>query len=220
MSNFISFRFTDFLVHEVDLDSQVVHIKSLAMPESGKKDKTLETADQLLPSVSEPIAAVDEGRSNEEQSGATSTNVGDTVMDNSLSATERNIQNHSGTGEVKEEEPASHEPWPERFNTVLKPFLSDDIINRIKKMFLEGPEPPRVSDRGWEQRTDRSTDDIEMKDVADAQAAQGELQLPSGNEKTAKRDRDSGRRGRGGRGQKRAGGGIEDERKVLSDVSL
>ena len=32
-------RFTDFLVYEVDLDGNVVHIKSLEMPESSKKTK-------------------------------------------------------------------------------------------------------------------------------------------------------------------------------------
>ncbi|KAF5390713.1 hypothetical protein D9757_002685 [Collybiopsis confluens] len=33
-------RFTDFLVNEVDLDGNVLHLKSLAMPESTKKDDT------------------------------------------------------------------------------------------------------------------------------------------------------------------------------------
>ncbi|KIJ99367.1 hypothetical protein K443DRAFT_133079 [Laccaria amethystina LaAM-08-1] len=40
-------------------------------------------------------------------------------------------------------------PWPEHFTAELSPFLSEGAILQIKQMYLEGPEPPRVSDSGW-----------------------------------------------------------------------
>lgn len=36
-----AYRFTDFLVYEVDLDGKVIHLKSLEKPESPKKDEPI-----------------------------------------------------------------------------------------------------------------------------------------------------------------------------------
>src|SRR6202021_114778 len=56
------------------------------------------------------------------------------------------------------------ELWPERFDAILQPFLSQDAILELKKMYLEGPEPPRQSDKGWTGRQSttmgNSQDDI------------------------------------------------------------
>ncbi|KAJ3869447.1 pseudouridine synthase [Lentinula novae-zelandiae] len=47
-------RFTDFLVNEVDLDGNVIHLKSLAMPESSKKNPAERANAAPTSSTSEP----------------------------------------------------------------------------------------------------------------------------------------------------------------------
>lgn len=112
------------------------------------------------------------------------------------------------------------EPWPERFTAVLAPFLSEEVISQVKNLYLEGPEPPFVSDGGWGGRKAKVAD----TDIGEGSSA---LQSPAQElepEKTerSKRGRDRGRGGRSGRGGRggRTGrpGEREDHRKILSDV--
>ncbi|KIM90914.1 hypothetical protein PILCRDRAFT_58687 [Piloderma croceum F 1598] len=103
ISGIIKQRFTDFLVYEVDLDYNVIHIKSLDMP---KKEKTT-----TVPSIT--------------------------------------VETPREKGKSKEKKLEPDEPWPDRFTVALAPFLPEDAVAQVKAMFLEGPEPPRVSDSGW-----------------------------------------------------------------------
>lgn len=110
------------------------------------------------------------------------------------------------------------EPWPEHFDTSLKPFLSEDVIARVKNLFLEGPEPPLVSDSGWAGRAAK----VAAQDNGDDAAPEPPAEEPA--QGRGKKGRDRGGRGgrgaRGGRGGGRGGrpGMREDHRKVLSDV--
>ncbi|KAG1755584.1 tRNA pseudouridine synthase D [Suillus lakei] len=150
ISGIIKQRFTDFLVFEVNQDHQVIHLKSLDMPESSSKKGKADT------------------------------------------------------------------PWNDRFTDKLTPYLSEASINQLKMMFLEGREPPRLTDSGWGGRVTKTTEDEEV-DV-------------SQSEDTGKRGKNRGGRGgrgdrgdrggRGGRGRGRGGrqgGEREDNRKVLSE---
>lgn len=106
-------------------------------------------------------------------------------------------------------------PWPERFNTTLKALLSEPVIEELKKMYLEGPEPPFVSDSGWTSRPakDEGSSAAEISNETEAK-----VDVTDTRGKRGKRGRDRGRgrgRGRGGGAGKR-----EDTRKVLSDVRL
>jgi tRNA pseudouridine13 synthase len=209
------YRFTDFLVYEVDLDSQVVHIKSLAMPELQKKNKPLEPSNSGSSGPSREgiagnhtIQGVD--RVDAENEG---------TMDDPVQAEPAKVGPlvpRAAEGKAKEE------PWPERFTSTLTEFLSEDAVIQLKNMFLEGPEPPLVSDKGWSGRLVKPAGDDEV----DANATPNPPDAaPDAPEKIGrgKRGRDrGGRGGRGGRGSGRGGraGGREDNRKVSSDVRL
>lgn len=110
---------------------------------------------------------------------------------------------------------ASTEPWPETFDTTLEPFLSEDAIAQLKKIFLEGPEPPRVTDSGWGARPATNPDSAEGSTAS----APPQEEPPAEKQSRGRRGRERGTRGgRGGGRGGRAGGAREDTRKVLSNV--
>ena len=105
-------------------------------------------------------------------------------------------------------------PWPDSFTTRLAPFLSTEKIEDVKKMFLEGPEPPFVSDAGWSGR---------QAAKADESGTSGSMDTKDGIEtrKEDKGKRGSTRgRGRGGRGGRGGKSFREDHRKVTSEVRV
>ncbi len=82
-------------------------------------------------------------------------------------------------------------------------------------MFLEGPNPPFVSDAGWAGRPAPQTNNNSVSDsetVGEDVDTNARKAVKGGG----RRDRGGmGRRGKGGRGGKPA---VEDHRKVISDV--
>lgn len=102
----------------------------------------------------------------------------------------------SPEGETEEESGV----WYDRFDTTLSAYLSKEVIAQIKQLYLEGPDPPFVSDAGWEGR----------KAKADGSGGDGMDVDEAQNSKDTKSKR--GRKGKGRRGQ-------VDNRKVLTDVS-
>jgi len=96
----------------------------------------------------------------------------------------------------------------------LAPFLPEGAVEQLKQLWLQGPEPPRISDNGWVGRTTKvqaEADEIEDKVATEGQKT--EQSWKSGK---------VGRGGRGGRadGRKGRGGGREDNRKVLTEVNF
>ncbi|KAF7977463.1 hypothetical protein HWV62_3649 [Athelia sp. TMB] len=205
INGIIKQRFTDFLVYEVDLDYNVIHIKSLDMPEpSPKKEEKLappETGSVELP-VEVPAQTV------------ASYQEPPMVHAESVSATE-SISVSAGQTQDKAKAPeASTEPWPATFDTTLKPFLSEDAITQLKKIFLEGPEPPRVTDSGWGTRLATNPESAEGSTTP----APPQEEPPAEKQARGRRGRERGTRGgRGGGRGGRAGGAREDTRKVLSN---
>lgn len=197
-------RFTDFLVFEVDQDSNVIHLKNLGKPESSKGEKAApkepspvpDTPDVVM-SAPDAVPCVGEGETTGEGSS------GDAMK------TEETSQEKSGLKVSTKEE-----PWPDHFNNSLAPYLDENSITQLKQIYLEGPEPPRISDGGWAGRIPGSS-------AGDAPASEP---VPEANSVEEKGGRDN-RRGRGGRrggrggGRGGRGGGREDTRKVVSNVS-
>ena len=110
------------------------------------------------------------------------------------------------------------EPWPDSFDTSLAPFLSESLIAQLKQMYLEGPEPPFVSDSGWAGRKTKISEGDEAGPSNEKVEEGTEVENTSvakGNR--GKRGRGRGRRGRGGEGG-RGGPKVEDTRKVVSEV--
>ncbi|TFK43436.1 pseudouridine synthase [Crucibulum laeve] len=227
-------RFTDFLVYEVDLDGRVIHLKSLGKPESPKRDPAEPTNAELSTTTaaddvqmegveSKPeTAASGPGGTEEEISGIAGLIPADTsekseqpTNSSSVDAPAVEVPESAANSEKgKSKAKAPSDPWPEHFTTSLSPFISKEAIAQVKKMYLEGPEPPRVSDSGWGGRTPKA--------AGEGENAEEPTSLPEefGSSKDFK-GRDPGGRGRrGGRGGARGGrggGGREDHRKVLSE---
>ncbi|KAF9451677.1 tRNA pseudouridine synthase D [Macrolepiota fuliginosa MF-IS2] len=186
-------RFTDFLVYEVDLDSNVIHLKSIDKPQSSKKgeeDATSVTEEvSLLPLNTSMEGTVDPKPAPDDSSTMP------TVEPVAVKTSEAN-------------------PWPENFNTTLTQFLSESAVEQLKTMWLEGPEPPRVSDSGWAGRTAKNQIEGEVTENAPIQEEEKQTENSKGSQ--------GGRGGRGRRGgrpdgRKGRGGGREDNRKVITE---
>ena len=188
-------RFTDFLVYEVDLDGRVIHLKSLEKPVSAKED----ASETTIPDVSSSTVPDD-----------------DIKMDGTGNETELSVQESTKKEEklssVSNDKAdslkvSSDGSWHEHFDAVLSPFLSQEAILQVRNMYLEGREPPRVSDTGWAGRSALSGEAV----------SEATLIVPEkeGNSRGGSRGKRGGRGGRGGRGPSRV-----DHRKVLSNVNL
>jgi len=106
-------------------------------------------------------------------------------------------------------------PWPDLFSTRLTPFLSAEKIEEVKQMFLEGPEPPFVSDAGWSGRSAAKANENGGSSSMDIGENVETRSDDKGKKESNKRGRDRG--GRGGRGGKPV---REDHRKVISEVRV
>jgi len=84
-------------------------------------------------------------------------------------------------------------PWPDSFSTHLAPFLSTEKIEEVKQMFLEGPEPPFVSDTGWSGR---------LVAKANESGASGSMDI---EENIETKGDDEGKKGSNKRGRDRGG---------------
>jgi tRNA pseudouridine13 synthase len=109
---------------------------------------------------------------------------------------------------------SSTKPWPDSFTSRLSPFLSTEKIEEVKKMFLEGPEPPFVSDTGWSGRQAAKPKESGGSGSIDVEENVETRKEDRGKRVSSKRGRDRG--GRGGRGGGRSV--REDRRKVTSEV--
>ncbi|KAI9448168.1 tRNA pseudouridine synthase D [Lactarius indigo] len=197
-------RFTDFLVYEVDQDNNVIHIKSIGIPEPpAKKVKDAEgtpiEVDVDVPLPKEVSAAIEHA-----------------ATDSSANPLVETLDAAHGDSTEPASSHAPGVPWPDLFTTRLAPFLSAEQIEGIKKMFLEGPNPPFVSDAGWAGRLASKTND---SSICDSGAVGEDADTNTRRQDEAKRGggrRDRG--GRGGRGGRRGGRPVvEDHRKVISD---
>jgi len=96
--------------------------------------------------------------------------------------------------------------WSEDFTSALEKFLSPPVMDKLKQMYEEGPEPPFISDSGWGGRQTRQ-DESEVTEEPPA-------------ETTSKRGRGRGRGGRGGRGRDSGAraGKREDFRRIVTEV--
>lgn len=200
----ICHRFTDFLVFEVNQDHQVVHLKSLDMPDSSsKKGKGINDG-----SSSTTIAEASMAQPQEPVASAESN-----IADELPVVTEAKDKDDSTPADI---------PWNDQFTEKLAPYLKEASIGQLKTMFLEGREPPRVTDSGWGGRLTKTTEDgteipDEAKPSEDVDALNNDDTGKRGKNRNSRGDRG----GRGGRGRGRGGrqgGEREDHRKVLSEV--
>lgn len=175
------FRFTDFLVFEVDLDGNVTNLKFLGNPGSSSKGD----AGMTSPTQPEHVPKEMEGFPN-------------------VHTTAKDLDSEGSGGASSQKLDSPGELWPEHFNTALAPFLDEERIGQLKKMYLEGRDPPRMSDSGWAGRKAKTVDE----GSAMAEPVEPTVVAASG------KDNKRGMRGKqSGRGDK-----PEDNRKVTSQV--
>ena len=200
-------RFTDFLVNEVDLDHQVVHIKSLGLPES-KKGKTASALAEEITDASVRENADIWGNDTNEQAGSSKTRQSDSTVVPSVGKEDEG-------GAVADDEVT----WDDTFESSLSPFLSESSLVELKLMYLEGSDPPRTSDSGWTSRVHKKSGDVE---VIEQEVLPRQEEAPYSSDK--RRGKNENARGRGGRqkgrGLRSQGSKQEDHRKVLSEVCL
>jgi tRNA pseudouridine13 synthase len=225
-------------VYEVDQESNVIRIKSLGKPEPPPKKVKAEsttvasTTDSAIATPQdETVAEAVEAEEHEEDIIVTveAATPSDTAApEDSAIAPD---SNPNAATEIKNESSSTNAPttttsapnqpaskndkdnvWQDHFDIELKAFLSDDAIVHLKEMYLQGRDPPRVSDNGWASRKVKS-EEAETPEPPEE---------PQANDKKGKgRDRRGGRGGKGGRGGGRVGRNEpEDSRKVVSDVRI
>lgn len=97
--------------------------------------------------------------------------------------------------------------WSENFTAALEKFLSLPVLDQLKQMYEEGPEPPFVSDSGWGGRQVKQEESGIIEEAPVKVAPKG--------------SRGRGRGRRGGRGKDRGGRvGREDDRRVVTEVCI
>jgi tRNA pseudouridine13 synthase len=224
------------------MDGNVVHIKSLKMPESSKKNKdadetpSVEASSSGLPEkadvdmtatmAGESSTAADAVLAPEEPKNlATATPEQPMDVKKPTPGLESVAPPIAGTNSAEAPEdsvaetPVEDSPWPERFTVALSKYMSDGVISQLKTMYLEGPEPPFVSDDGWASRPG-----TEAETGGDATVSRAAVEPEP--ESSGRGGRGRGRGGRGARGGRGGRGGARggrpapriDNRKVLSDV--
>lgn len=189
---------------EVNQDHQVIHLKSLDMPESSsKKGKGINDGSSSTTIAEASMALPQEPVTSAESSTAEELSVGTETKN-------------------KEDSTPADTPWNDQFTEKLAPYLNEASIDQLKTMFLEGREPPRVTDSGWGGRLTKTTEDgTETPDAAKPSEDVDALQSDDTGKRGKNRGGRSDRGGRGGRGRGRGGrqgGEREDHRKVLSKV--
>lgn len=210
-------RFTDFLVFEVDQDHIVVHLKSLGMPEPGD-----ETKSSSVPSTNEAAAPDIPTTATDEVVGTTRTDEQPMV------------------GEVGDQSDAANEgPWPTNFSTRLAPLLSERALLELKEMFLQGPNPPSATKSTESTEKAAGSSNLQADSGANirvieqstavidpGQTHDETVGVAGGPGNRDDRSTKKGRGGRGGRGGGRDRGrekkpkAVEDDRKVITDVSV
>lgn len=191
-------RFTDFIVHEVNLDGQEVRIQSLELPQSESKD-------------AEP--GVESTKAGAEVSNEPSIPVQTT--DDSTDIPQNNQQQGEPEGPQTDQD-ENTDPWPEKFTTALTPFLSESLIEQLKNMYIEGPEPPFVSDSGWGSRQNQNEEST--NDFVPDEEKISEDPKPEPKNDDKKRGRESGQRRN--RGRRSIRNQREDKRRVISEPMM
>lgn len=193
-------RFTDFLVFEVDLDYQVVHLKSLDKPVPTKKDKKSGPSNNSTGDNPDSGAKMSIETAGEELSGR-SMSLQSAVAESSTSHTTSD-RKPVLTDEVI---------WDDSFKVSLSPYFSEGSIAQLEKMYLEGSEPKA-----------EASNDV---DVHPGDQKSG-IEQEASSQQSAQENQDRNRNFRGERGRKPRGRGEThrgkrgDTRMVFSEVGI
>ncbi|WVF66366.1 hypothetical protein IAT40_001106 [Kwoniella sp. CBS 6097] len=217
-------RFTDFLVNEVSLDGEVLHLKDITKPKEPESTKPLGHNQNNTASASKDDTANSAALSEVKETAATSTSA-------DIQAEGETKQDETATAALPESlRFQAHPQWSSSTTLKLRPHLSDETIVALHNLVVEGKEPPPKSDSGWGSRpkaVSGNEEDAMNEETAGNTAGAGTASgLGNGGGsgwggRGQGRDRGRGRGGRGGRGGGRGGQGswrVEDDREVVSQA--
>ncbi|KAF8529043.1 tRNA pseudouridine synthase D [Hysterangium stoloniferum] len=189
IAGIIKQRFTDFLVFEVDVQGDVVHLKSILEPELPKATETAQNIQNQNADTEIPAATrTAQNSENPNTNAPPKANSDDGVL------------------------------WSSSLEQTLSPFLSTLAIEQLKEMFTQGPEPPLLSDSGWagRQQRDSKVSKEEKEDKTDEVPVSSKT--PDTNSRETRGKRGKSRGGRGGRGGKGGRNSHKDDpRRVVSE---
>lgn len=207
-------RFSDFMVYEVGLDGEILHLKDINPPIDTLKDAKAEasTAETKKEEPVEPATETKEVREDDQTIEQTDdVEEADPVADEEQPEPEA----EPAADNLDLPEPLRFAPapeWPTETTRELLKLLKEDTIVKLHDLFLEGRTPPKGA------APPSSTLTAEEEAMSGEPSSRGQ-----GRDRGRGRGRD--RRDRGGRGARggRGGGGsygerVEDPREVLSDV--
>lgn len=103
------------------------------------------------------------------------------------------------------EAPEEIEPWPASFDDTLSSFMQKETIEKLKELFLSGPDPV----------IDETTASSLVPDQATAEGSSTALPTSFSSAREKRKFNGKERDGRGRNAKKR----VEDNRQVVSDVS-
>lgn len=154
--------FTDFLVNEISLSGQVLHLHDIGIPPELEQPDEVPVAAVLSPHKgSNTLSASADTAASEKEEG------GDTTCKDDLSA--------SLPDELQFED---HPDWNTSTTVGLQKHFSDETIIALRKLFDEGRNPPPRQDSGWASRQKQRTEQVNEEEQAmnlatDAQPSQG-----------------------------------------------
>lgn len=209
-------RFSDFMVYEVGLDGEILHLKDINPPIDTLKDAKVETGAGEAKKEDAPTEPATENKEDvtqgddQEMEQADDVEEADPVEDEEQP--EREAEPAADNLDLPETLRFESAPeWPTETTRELLKLLKEETIVKLHDLFLEGRTPPKGAAPSASGLT------------AEEEAMSGE---PSSRGQGRDRGRGRGKRdrsGRGGRGGRGGGGGsygerVEDPREVLSDV--
>lgn len=142
------------------------------------------------------------------------------MVDAERHSDEKDIQVEKSNPEILEEPKhglsTEDRGWSDHMDERLATFFTSDGLAALKALYLEGPQPPLVSDNGWAgRRAQIHAADKEPTPVEIAGGIHGAIE----NSSSSRGSRRGGGRDRGGRGREKRGS-VVDNRKVTSNVCL
>lgn len=162
MTGGLTYRFTDFLVNEISLSGEVLHLRDIGIPPDVEQ---LEegTSQTSAPDVESKPSASATGDAVAPQEGGDESQP---VIDDTAA---------SLPAELQFEE---HVDWQAATTTGLRKHFSDETILALRRLFDEGRTPPPRQDSGWGSREKRRSEQVNEEEQAmnvgtDARPSQG-----------------------------------------------
>lgn len=159
----LTYSFTDFLVNEISLSGNVLHLHDIGIPPEIEQPEEVSApaASTLQTESTPPVTAGEEIK-----------------LPTEVGAAKKSCDDEVAASLPVELEFEEHGDWPVSTTVGLRQHLSDETIIALRRLFGEGRNPPPRQDSGWgsreKQRTQQVNEEEQAMNVgADARPSQG-----------------------------------------------